>query len=217
MEDEDRSKNILQFIFQMEEINKFSMMNIMQYTVIAIIPIMLFQWFLQTYTPRATISKSSIEISLELIMYLGILFIGLYFIHRFVIYFPPYSNKEYPRLHIIYFIIPILFALLVVRESNFSQKINILRHRIYNVWNGTQEKYQKEPMTSNENATQDTNIPMLPTQNNINNNNNGTLINQLPLPTSAGMEQFDNPQQKTIIQNEPVAANSMLGGNWTKF
>ena len=70
------------YMFSLSEGEKIDLLNMFQYLLLAIIPIMLVNKFITTYIPPVDRSKSLIEITSELVIQLVILFTFIYFIHK---------------------------------------------------------------------------------------------------------------------------------------
>ena len=69
MEDtEESKKNFFKHVFNFEDESKAEMLNIVQYTLIAIIPMVLLNKSIQKYVPEADDQKSSLEVLAEIII-----------------------------------------------------------------------------------------------------------------------------------------------------
>ena len=78
------------------------LLNIIQYAILAIIPIIIINKTMQNYVPEADEEKSNIEITFEVLLQTLVMFIALFFINRIVCYIPTYSGSKYPDFKIIY-------------------------------------------------------------------------------------------------------------------
>ena len=87
------------------------------------------------YIPDADDTKGSLEIVLEVIGQMILLFIGLFYIHRLVTFVPTYSKQEYVtfNVHTI-----ILGTILIVSSlhTRLGEKTSILAERVSDLWNG---------------------------------------------------------------------------------
>ena len=67
------------------------------------------------------------------------------FIHRFVVFFKPYSGKEYSEFSIISIVLAVLLITLSI-QSKLSEKANLLVERLHDLWHGeTTLKEEKKP------------------------------------------------------------------------
>ena len=66
-------------VFNFDEESKTDMLNIVQYGVLAILPLVLFNKSLQRLVPEADEEKHSIELSMEVIAQVIVVFLGILF------------------------------------------------------------------------------------------------------------------------------------------
>ena len=212
------------YVFNFDSDNKAILLNMFQYIIIALIPIIILLKLIKEYIPEEDDKKESIELIIEIIIQLGVLFIGMYLIDKIIRYFPTYSNVPYSKYNEISFIIPTL-VLIMTMQTKLGSKINILYDRILEMWNGkTQSKggnnqanirvsqpgiHQVSRADSLDNTIIAQRVNQLPAQNNI------SLIDSLPNMINNG---GGNNMQNQAMQNafmdsmEPMAANGALGG-----
>jgi hypothetical protein len=235
MDSTEDSKSFFKHVFNFDDEAKADILNIIQYTLIALIPIVILNKLLQKYIPEANDKKGNIEISAEIIFQLLIMFLGLLLIHRIITYIPTYSGSKYPEFNIIFIVLALLMITLSL-QTKLGEKVSILVDRLNELWNGkTEEKTNKknnvkvsQPISGNNNQVQSQNI--------VNDYTNGTAISSLPtydmaqgnqntmtpqtLPNYDTMYKQDNnplinassPSMEGF--NEPMAANLALGGGW---
>ena len=79
-------------VFNFDQDSKSDMLNIVQYTLLAMLPIIGINKAMQKYVPEASEDKGSVELSLEVILQSLIMFLGIYFVHRMIEYIPTYSG-----------------------------------------------------------------------------------------------------------------------------
>ena len=71
----------------------------------------------------------------EILMQSALTLLGVFFIHRFVTYFPTYSGKDYASFHVTN--ISILFVVIVASfQTRIGNKINILVDRAFDIMEG---------------------------------------------------------------------------------
>jgi hypothetical protein len=216
--------SFVKHIFNFNDDSKSEMLNILQYAFISIIPIVLLNKTISKYLPDVNDSKSSLEISFEIILQITSIFFGLLLIHRFITFFPTFSGVDYPEMNIIYIVLSTLMILLGL-QTRLGEKVNILVERISDFWNGTEAKKEKNSTPQNMTGQ----ITGKPMEKNSIGDNDTTAISLLtetqPIATTQ-QPNFNNMYQNntTPLVNanspmndsyqEPMAANSVLPGNW---
>lgn len=233
MDNSDESKSFFKHIFNFDDDSKSEILNILQYSLIAIIPVVILNKSMYTYVPEADDKKSSLEITAEVLIQIIVMFVGLLLIHRLITYIPTYSSTKYPDFHIIYIILAILMITMSL-QTKLGEKVSILVDRVYELWNGKQEK--KNGKKGNVKVSQPISGQQ---QQMIHPMVDGTAISSLPTydtsSSSAQTQQLPNydsmyrqdttpligaatPGMSEGMSSEPMAANSVLGsggfGSW---
>lgn len=233
MDSSDESKSFFKHVFNFDDDSKSEILNILQYSVIAIIPVVILNKTMQQYVPEADDKKSSLEVSAEVLIQIIVMFIGLLIIHRIITYIPTYSGAKYPDFHIVYIILAILMITMSL-QTKLGEKVSILVDRVIELWNGKTDNKKKngnvkvsQPISGQLATTQPmggytdgTAISSLPTYD-INQGNQNTVQPQ-QLPNYDAMFRQDTTplvgaatpgmsEGMTGIM-EPMAANSVLGG-----
>jgi len=230
MEDtEESKKNFFKHVFNFEDDSKAEMLNIIQYTLIAIIPMVLLNKSIQKYVPEADDQKSSLEVLAEIILQVIVMFLGLLFIHRIIIFVPTYSGVKFPEYNVIINVLSVLMITLSL-QTKLGEKVSILVERINELWEGNSSDKKKkkgnvkvtQPISQNGSSSQQAamNQAMY---------TDGTSINSLPSsPDTMSPQQLPNydamyKQDSTPLvgaasptegfMQEPMAANSVLGGS----
>jgi hypothetical protein len=211
------STSFFSYMFSLNPNEKNDLLNMIQYVVLAIIPIILILKLMKKYIPPDNDKKASIEILIEVVVQLIVIFAAFWFIHKLIMFIPTYSKSPYPHFNIIQVVIPIVFILFSM-NSTISEKANTLLNRAMVVVGLSKENCDEEeqapkakvavippslvPMVSNMEATrgiptydqrQDPTFPPSGYQGNAN---------------SGGQS-----QQMQFQMNEPVAANEMVMGS----
>jgi len=128
-------------VFSTRDEDKAEMLNIIQYALIAIIPVVILNKTIQRFIPEADPDKSSIELLVEISIQLVLIFIGIILIHRIISYVPTYSGFKYENLSLTNVIIAFLIIVFSI-QSKIGMKTNILVDRINVLWNGPIEKME---------------------------------------------------------------------------
>jgi hypothetical protein len=229
MEESGKSKNFIKHVFNFEEDSKFEMVNIVQYSLIAIIPIVVLNKLMQKYVPEANEEKGSFEILAEVLVQIIVMFLGLLFIDRIITYFPTYSGVKYPD-HSIVCIIPAVLIITLSLQTKLGEKVSILVERIMELWEGKKEEIKKKGTKQNQGQVKISQ----PISQNINQQamnqamyTDGTSINQLPV--SAEQPNYDAMYRNDSTPlvgaatpqgdinggfTEPMAANEAIGGSF---
>lgn len=223
-------------VFNFDNDNKAAMLNLVQYLLIGLIPVVLVLKGIKYLIPEEDDLKGTPEIAIEVAMQLFAIFFAIWFIDKMIRYFPTYSGVNYHKFNELNLVLPLLI-ILVTMQTKLGAKINILAERAMDLWNGTQGNVGQvgntnhggvrvsQPIVtpgihqvSRADALDNTINPQagqMPAQNNV------SMIDALP-----NMMQQSQPQgggglsnfQQQAIQNsfmeamEPMAANGALGG-----
>jgi hypothetical protein len=237
MESSDSSDtNFFKYVFNFDSDTKTEILNIIQYSLLAIIPIVILNKTMSKYVPEADDQKSSLELTAEIVVQIIVTFMGLFFINRIVTFVPTYSGAKYPDINVITNILMALFITLSL-QTKLGEKVNILVERIVELWEGKttdnkkgQNKKQKG-QTQGQGQTQTQILPQTPNQTAMNQSlySDGTSISSLPPSgSSANTPNYNNMyrndstplvgaatpggQSEQFESFEPMAANSVLGG-----
>ena len=232
MDSSDDSKGFLKHVFNFDDDSKYDILNIIQYAIIALIPVIILNKSMSNYVPEADDKKSSVELSAEIIIQIIVMFIGLLLIHRVVTFVPTYSGVKYPDFNIVFIILAVLMITLSL-QTKLGEKVSILFDRLMDLWNGT-DSSKKKGKSGNVKVTQPiagqqqmiTGQVMMPQSQPT--YTDGTSINSLPTSSSTSTQQLPNydnmyKEQNTPLVNaatpggmegfqEPMAANAVLGG-----
>ena len=231
MDSSDDSKSFFKHVFNFDDDSKSDILNIIQYALLAIIPIVILNKSMGKYVPESDDKKGSLEISAEIVIQIIVTFIGLLIIHRIITYIPPYSETKYPDFHIVYIILATLMITMSL-QTKLGEKVSILVDRLMELWDGksTDKKNKNgnvkvsQPISGQQmipppasTYTDGTAISSLPTNDVTYGSQNTVQAQQLPnydamyrqdttplvgAATPGGSEGF----------GEPMAANSLLGG-----
>ena len=133
--DHTSKKTFLSHVFSTTEEGKAEILNVVQYSIMGVIPIVVLNKLIQRFIPEADSDKSSLELLVEIFIQLIIIFCGLIIVHRVITYFPTYSGFKYEHLTLTNVILAFLVLVLSI-QTKLGIKVNILVDRIYELWNG---------------------------------------------------------------------------------
>ena len=228
---DDSKKNFFKHVFNFDDDSKSDMLNIIQYSLIAIIPVIILNKSMQKYVPEADEQKGNLEILAEVVLQIIIMFIGLLTVHRMITFVPTYSGVDYPEFSIIFIVLAVLMITLSL-QTKLGEKVSILTERLTELWEGKSDKKKKK---GNVKVSQPISQNGQPTNQSAMNQamySDGTSINSLPIsdmsssaqpmPDYNAMHRQDTTpmvgaasptgQSEGFQQQLPVAASDMLGG-----
>lgn len=195
---DDSNKNFFKHVFNFDDDSKSEILNILQYALIAIIPILVLNKTIGKYVPEADDRKSSLEVIAEIIIQIIVTFMGLLVVHRIITFIPTYSGAKYPDFHVVFNILAILMITMSL-QTKLGEKVTIITERIAELWNGKPNPKSKNGKNnvkvSQPISGQITGQPMAQGTGQIM-YNDGTAISSLPTnEVSYGNENTTQPQQ----------------------
>ena len=122
-------------VFNFNEDSKSEMLNIIQYAVLALIPIIIINKAMQRFVPEADDTKKSVELTAEILAQVIIMFLGILIIHRIVTYIPTYSGEKYVDFSVTNIILAVLIIVLSL-QTKLGEKVSILVDRLVELWEG---------------------------------------------------------------------------------
>jgi|UniRef100_A0A6C0BW00 hypothetical protein len=146
------------FMNHMLEFNsdtKRDLCNLIQYSVIALVPLMILNKGISGVVPEANDMKSTMEISIEVLGQTVAMLIGLMIIDRFIVYVPTYSGNPYEKASLLTVVLP-LFMILLTLQTKIGEKANILYTRVLGVWNGNRSIHGFQEGNENEEEEDET-------------------------------------------------------------
>jgi hypothetical protein len=149
--DETKSTSIgfFKHVFNFNQDSKAEILNIVQYSLIALIPIVILNKSMQKFIPEADEQKGSLEILAEIVGQILVIFIGLLFINRIITFIPNWSGVKYPEINVINIILCLLLITLSL-QTKLGEKVSILFERVVDLWEGRgSEKKQGQKKTQN--------------------------------------------------------------------
>lgn len=135
------SMNFFSYVFNFDNENKADIMNMLQYTMLAIVPVLILLRGIKYIVPEEDESKGSLEILAESIGQIVLIMMGIWFINKIIRYIPTYSGEVYHKFNSINFILPFVI-ILATMQTKLGAKLNILIERVSDLWYGKQHVYQ---------------------------------------------------------------------------
>lgn len=199
-------KSFVSHVFSTTEEGKAELLNIIQYAGLGIIPIILLNKIISRFIPEADPEKSSLELAIEIILQVIIMFCGVVFIHRAITFIPTYSGFKYENLVLSNVIL--LFLMLVLSiQTKLGIKVNILVDRVYEMWNGPDPAERK---SRNKNRLNSSLVGHVSSQ-----GDNLDSMTQDVFPPMPVMTKTVAPSPSSDMMNNvgPMPASSVLGGS----
>lgn len=215
------SKNVgfIEHVFYLTDSNKNELINLLQYVLLGIIPVIIINKLVQNFIPEVDEEKDSIQISLECIAQIVVLFTAMFFIHRMITYIPTYTGQPYAEVNLLASGITFLIIVLGL-QTKLGEKIELLYNRILDYWYGDANIAEEKPkskniISNNHQPSRADNLGM-----------SSIPQNTTPLPPAMPTQQAQQPTMQQQVQpqmnfdmmyQEPMAANegfTSFGGAW---
>lgn len=200
-------KSFLGHVFSTTDEGKAEILNVVQYSTLGIIPILLLNKFIQRFIPEADAEKSSIEVLVEIFLQTIIMFCGIILIHRIITYIPTYSGFKYESLTLTNVILAFLVIVLSI-QTKLGIKVNILSDRVLELWNGPSDTEAPKKRSSMHTTSQ---------SDYFDNVGEGMGFPPAPIVSTKSSPPPQQQQQSFDLEPGPQAANGVLGGSFGSF
>lgn len=224
-----------QYVFNFDDENRGAIMNMVQYTILSIIPVMLILKLTKHLIPEEDDSKGSLEIVLESATQIILIMLTIWFTNKIINFIPTYSGEKYPAFNEISFIIPFMI-ILATMQTKLGAKFNILMERTINIYKGDDKRAQQQQPINTANGgglvrvTQPLTMPQhQPSQSDYLDRNqllpNNPQLTAMPPQQAPDFNQmYQNqatampgaamPQGMGMMDQGPMAANEVVGGGF---
>lgn len=146
---QNESVGFFNYVFNFDNENKMRIMNMLQYTLLAIIPILLILRGIKHLIPEDDDSKGSFEILAESIGQVILIMVSIWITNKIINYIPTYSGEDYPKFNEISFVLPFIL-LLATMQTKLGAKFNILIDRTMNLITGNKNEQGSETKTQGQ-------------------------------------------------------------------
>jgi hypothetical protein len=213
---ESSKKTFLGHVFSSTDEGKAEFLNVIQYALMAVIPVIVLNKSIQRFIPEAEPEKSTLELLVEIFIQLVVMFCGIIIIHRVITYFPTYSGFKYEHLTLTNVILAFLIIVLSI-QTKLGLKVNILVDRLHQLWNGSSSITNDKKAISGVRISQPS--QHVPSQADFL-DHSATQQGVFPPAPVAGTQPA-KPTYDTMMRGSgmvedmymgPMAANSVLGG-----
>jgi hypothetical protein len=199
-------------VFNFDDDTKVELLNITQYAGLSIIPVILLNKFVRRVIPETDETKGSLEILLEVIAQIIVLFVGMFFVHRLVTYVPTYSEKPYEPFILTSIILPFLVIVMSL-HTKLGEKSNILFERVMVAINGEQVDEEEEEKKKKKAASS----PSMPMPERLTKKNEPNEVNYNAMHGGGTNPMINASSPNTVHfpqETELMAANEALGGGF---
>lgn len=206
-------------VFNFDEQSKSEMLNIIQYAVLALIPVIIFNKIMQRFVPEADEEKKSFELIAEVLAQVITMFLVILIIHRIVTYIPTYSGDKYVDFSVTNIILAMLVIILSL-QTKLGEKVSILVDRVVELWEGPKDNKKKKKGNGNVKVSQPISQNQI-TNNTALNSMGSTSISSLPTGETNYDQMYQQDNTPLVgastpgmenFEAGPVAANSLGGG-----
>ena len=214
------SAGFFSYVFNFDTENKHRIMNMLQYTLLSIVPVLLILRGIKHLIPVDDESKGSIEILAESVGQVILIMLAIWITNKIINFIPTYSGEEYPKFNEISFVIPFII-ILATMQTKLGAKFNILIERVMNMIGGKAEPPKKDQQQGQNvvRVSQPLAGQHQPSQADYLDRNqllpSNPMMSSMPTKYPAQQLQQQQPADTGMYQmmNEPQAANEG-GGGW---
>jgi len=207
--------SFLNHVFSTTEEGKGEILNVAQYALMGVIPVVVLNKLIQQFIPEADHGKSSVELTIEIAIQIIVMFCGMVLIHRTISYFPTYRGFNYETMNLTNVAVAFLIIVLSI-QTKLGIKVNILYDRVMELWNGP------NPGKGNGKSRPRVSPGMMShTPSQADNLDNSSMQSDMfpPAPVATVAKQASGSYDMSMRGNPapqvsagPMAANSLLGG-----
>ena len=203
------SGSFVNYMFSMSDGEKVEIINMFQYIILAIIPVIIIVRLIKNYVPPLNNKKATIEILIELIVQLVVLFALFFFVHKLIAFIPTYTKQQYQNVQFLPLVLPLLFVLFTM-DKNVGEKAQLLLKRALVMLGINKENFEgadleeeeaNQKKVSTQVAGQTCGQQMLPPQ----------MSNPVMMEPPVRKSDKAQPQQYQYGIQEPTAANDFGG------
>jgi hypothetical protein len=238
--DLSEGQNFFKYVFNFDQENKNSMMNMIQYTILSIIPVLVTLRLIKHIIPEEDETKGSLEIVLESVGQIILIVLAIWFTNKIIRFIPTYSGEHYGKFNETNFIIPFII-ILATMQTKLGAKLNILIDRVMHLWNGKKEGNTSQQQAQGQGQQQGGQDMVRITQpfagqhqvSQADYLDRNQILPSNPQLTAMPQQQQPRTDFNGMYQNnptpmpgamtpgggimEPMAANEMGGGGWSSW
>lgn len=214
-------KTFLSHVFLTTEEGQAELLNVIQYSLMGVVPVVALNKAIQRFIPEADPEKSSLELLAEIFIQLTIMFCGVVIIHRIITYFPTYSGFKYESLNATNVVLAFLIIVLSI-QTKLGIKVSIMFDRVVELWSGPSSNERKGAVKQGVRVTREPTHSPSQADHLDSSQMQGGMFPPAPTVTS---RQETGGYDHMMRQNGgddfgmagPMAANSLLGSSFGAF
>jgi len=233
------TNTIIKHIFKFDDDTKTTLMNLSQYTVLAIIPVAILQNISEKVFPEYDASKGTMELLAEILGQSLMTLIGLFFVHRVITAVPTFSGTAMGDLNLFSIIVVFLLTSFMF-DGKVEKKFKAISSRMIELWDGKSEDASDNKKSSSQKNQQGSSVVSVsqpisrggmpthsPSRADYLNSPNAQMSATQMLPPPQQQQQQQPPVQNSQQSNtqeqysnlplEPAAYNSGGGGGFAAF
>ena len=211
-------ENTIGKIFNFDEDTQSEVLNVMQYSLLSVVPILLLNKSVQKFIPEADEEKGSVEVLAEVVGQIAFMFLGIFMIHRLILAVPTYSKIKYQDFHVTNIVLGFLVIVLSL-HTKLGEKTNILIDRLFDMIEGKKPEQEGNQNQNNGGGgggntiiTQGLQQARQPTQ-------AQNMVNSINGGAGQSFDQMYGGPQNPLVnaqlpQDSLMAANEALGGSF---
>tara|TARA_B100000674_G_C37669676_1_gene836429 strand:- start:62 stop:769 length:708 start_codon:yes stop_codon:yes gene_type:complete len=143
-----KTNSFLSHMFSFDNDTKSELLNVGQYALISIIPLIALVKLIDSFLPNFDPTKSNIELSGEILVHVVLLIAAVFFVDRLVKFVPTYSGKGHKSINFLNIII-----MFYLTTDKIGEKLSELSSRVNDLWNG-----QLKPVEKMDNKKESNNV-----------------------------------------------------------
>ena len=215
---ESGRKTFFTHVFDMSQEGNGEIMNVTQYAVLGILPVLVLNKLIQRFAPEADPDSSSIELLVEILLQVVFMFVGIIFIHRIITYLPTYSGFRYEHLTVTNVVLAFLIIVLSL-QTKLGIKVNILYDRLMDMWNGTSGEDNKSNVRSRVRVNESMAAHNPSQADFLDTGSSSGMFPPAPVVQNKPKSSYDYMMRGAPPQAAPgpAPANSILGGAFGSF
>lgn len=213
---ESGRKTFFTHVFDMSQEANGEIMNVTQYAILGIIPVLVLNKLIQRFAPEADPDSSSVELLVEVLLQVVVMFVGIILIHRIITYLPTYSGFRYEHLTLTNIVLAFLIIVLSL-QTKLGIKVNILYDRLLDLWNGSSGEEKKSNVRSRVRVSESM-ATHNPSQADFLDAGSGGMFPPAPVVQSKPNSSYDYMMRGAPqAPLGPAPANAVLGGGFGSF
>lgn len=122
------NQGFFSYVFKLSKFKQEDLLNVIQYSMLSIVPVIIFIYFTKKYFPDVTDSDSSLYMFIVTFIQLTFMIIGIFFIDRIINYIPTYSGKYYETINLTNIVLIFILFMLII-HGGFRQRTTLLLQR----------------------------------------------------------------------------------------